>query len=178
MTNHMVREAFHKGWENQWQVCEDLGIFEEPSGHSKRIGELKIGDIIVADAETFDPDNKIIWRLKDPSPGGWIYVQDAASASEPAPVRGPKTCVPVTEAIDKALKAGTTYWKVRGKKGTIVRGGKDMDSAQLEIIPLGSVCSIVESATLGDGKVRCRITEPIAGWISRDVADRWYKETK
>ena len=38
-----------------------------------------------------------------------------------APVRGPKTAVPLTEAIWTAVQAGTTYWKVKGKKGTIVR---------------------------------------------------------
>ena len=58
------------------------------------------GDIIKADAETFDPDNKIIWRLHADTPvgekGNWMY----------APVRGPKTAVPLNEALliyDKVL---------------------------------------------------------------------------
>ena len=39
-------------------VAEPGGLFEGPSGkHSSRVGALKIGDIIKADAETFDPDN-------------------------------------------------------------------------------------------------------------------------
>ena len=70
----MVREAFNKGFEKKWMICEDGGIFKGPQGrHSDRIGDVTIGQIIIADAETYDPDNKIIWRLVDPTPGGWIY---------------------------------------------------------------------------------------------------------
>ena len=58
------------------------------------------GDVIKADAETFDPDNKIIWRLHADTPtgekGNWMY----------APVRGPKTAVPLNEALLKRVEEG------------------------------------------------------------------------
>jgi hypothetical protein len=82
MTNQMARDSFNKGWEQKWMIAEDGGIFEGPSGgHSERIGEVKIGDIICADAETFDPDNKIIWRLKSPIPGALTHVGNRSSIS-------------------------------------------------------------------------------------------------
>ena len=68
------------------------------------------GDIIKADAETFDPDNKIIWRLHADTPvgekGNWMY----------APVRGPKTAVPLNEALLKRVEEGVKFYKVNGKK--------------------------------------------------------------
>ena len=91
--NKKTRHRFTKAFDHKWMVAEPGGLFEGPSGkHSSRVGELKIGDIIKADAETFDPDNKIIWRLHADTPtgekGNWMY----------APVRGPKTAVPLNEA--------------------------------------------------------------------------------
>lgn len=163
----MVREAFNKGFEKKWMICEDGGIFKGPQGrHSDRIGDVTIGQIIIADAETYDPDNKIIWRLVDPTPGGWIY----------APVRGPKTAVPMTEETLKIATAGTTFWKVKGKKGTIVRAGQTIDSEQVQIIPAASVCHCVEEKTLEDGKERIRITVPCEGWVTKSQVDRWYLE--
>ena len=164
MTNQMARDAFTKGFENKWMVCEDAGIFAEPSGkHSERIGELKVGDIIEAEAETFDPDNKVIWRLVSPQKGGWIY----------APVRGPKTCVPLTEENLK-LAENTTFWKVTGKKGTIVRKDKELDSEQVQIIPKDTVCHVVGSETLESGKERFKITKPVEGYITAAQVTKWY----
>lgn len=167
MTNQMQREAFQKGFENKWMVCEDGGIFEGPSGaHSKKIGDVHIGDVICADAETFDPDNKIIWRLKSPIEGGWIY----------APVRGPKTCVMLTEKTFALTEKGVTFYKVKGKKGTIVRADKAMDSDQVEIIPKDAVCHVIEEAVLDDGKERFKINAPVEGWVTKSQVTRWYIE--
>mmetsp|Transcript_21650 Transcript_21650/g.69720 ORF Transcript_21650/g.69720 Transcript_21650/m.69720 type:complete len:166 (+) Transcript_21650:81-578(+) len=164
MTNQMQREAFTKGFENKWMVCEDGGIFLEPSGkHSERIGELKVGDVVEADAETFDPDNKVIWRLKAPMEG-WIY----------APVRGPKTCVPLTAETLKLTQDGVKFYKVTGKKGTIVRAEKELDSEQVKIIPQDSVCYVVDEATLDSGKERFKINKPVEGWITQSQVTRWY----
>jgi len=169
MTNQMEREAYTKGFQNKWMVCEDGGIFEGPSGkHSTKIGEVKIGDVIEADAETFDPDNKVIWRLKSPSAGGWIY----------APVRGPKTCVPLTENTYKLVQEGVTFYSVNGKKGTIVRKEKELESDQVEIIPKDSVCHVVEEATLEGGKQRFRIVSPVAGWVTKTQVTRTVIEGK
>mmetsp|Transcript_13134 Transcript_13134/g.39695 ORF Transcript_13134/g.39695 Transcript_13134/m.39695 type:complete len:169 (-) Transcript_13134:621-1127(-) len=165
MTNQMAREAFTKGFENKWMVCEEGGIFDGPSGmHSERIGELSIGDIIEADAETFDPDNKVIWRLKSPKEGGWIY----------APVRGPKTCTPLSEETLKIAASGVTFWRVTGKKGTIVRKDKELDSDQVQIIPKDAVCFVVDEATLENGKERFKITKPVDGWITKAQVAKWY----
>lgn len=163
MTNQMQREAFQKGFENKWMVCEDGGIYEGPSGsHSAKIGDVHVGDVICADAETFDPDNKIIWRLKE---GGWIY----------APVRGPKTCVMLTEKTYELTKK-VTFWKVKGKKGTIVRADKAMDSDQVQIIPQDTVVHVVEEETLEDGKERMKINVPVEGWVTKSQVIRWYIE--
>jgi len=125
--------------------------------------------VVVPDAETFDPDNKIIWRLKTPNEGGWLY----------APVRGPKTLVALTAASSKLVDEGVTFYKVTGKKGTIVRAGKDLESDQVEIIPKDAVCHVVEEATLEpSGKERFRIVKPIEGWITKTQVQRWYIEIK
>jgi hypothetical protein len=168
MTNQMVREAFTKGQDYKWMICEDGGIYEGPSGkHSERIGELKIGEMIKADAETFDPDNKIIWRLKEPLEGGWMY----------APVRGPKTAVPMNAETIEAYDKGTRYYKVGGKKGTIVREGKEMDSDKVKIIESGTVVAVEETVTLEDsGKERLRISDPCEGWVTKTQVEIWYKE--
>jgi len=169
MTNQMQRDAFTNAFENKWMVCEDGGIFEGPSGqHSSRIGEVKIGDVVEIDAETFDPDNKVIWRLKQPNEGGWIY----------APVRGPKTCVPLTQATLKLVDDGITFYRVTGKKGTIVRKDKGLDSDQVQIIPKDSVCHVVEEATLDNGKERFRIVAPVEGWITKTQVQRTVIEAK
>lgn len=125
-----------------------------------------MGDVIEADAETFDPDNKVIWRLKAPKAGGWIY----------APVRGPKTCVPLTQETLKLVENGITFYKVTGKKGTIVRAGKNLDSDQVQIIPQNTVCHVVEEATLDSGKERFRIVAPVQGWITKTQVERSYVE--
>lgn len=159
----MQREAFTKGFENKWMICEDGGIFDGPSGkHSDRIGEVHIGDVIEADAETFDPDNKIIWRLKDPSPGGWIY----------APVRGPRTAVPMSQEKLELVAKGLTFYKVTGKKGTIVRAEKELESEQVQIIPKDAVCHVEEEAVLENGKARFRIVSPVQGWITKTQVER------
>ncbi|CAH0377403.1 unnamed protein product [Pelagomonas calceolata] len=171
MTNQMVREAFTKAFDHKWMVAEPGGLFEGPSGkHSSRVGELKIGDIIKADAETFDPDNKIIWRLHADTPvgekGNWMY----------APVRGPKTAVPLNEALLKRVEDGVKFYKVNGKKGTIVRKEADMSSDKVQIIESGTVVSVVETTELDNGKVRYEIDEPVQGWVTSTQVDRWYKE--
>ena len=172
-------------------VAEPGGLFEGPSGkHSARVGELKIGacsvsrcvarhrrdrrrdagDIIKADAETFDPDNKIIWRLHADTPtgekGNWMY----------APVRGPKTAVPLNEALLKRVEEGVKFYKVNGKKGTIVRKAAAMDSDKVQIIESGTVVSVVATTELENGKVRYEIDEPVQGWVTSTQVDRWYKE--
>ena len=190
MTNQMVREAFTKAFDHKWMVAEPGGLFEGPSGkHSSRVGELKIGvcsvsrgtrrtsrrlcdagDIIKADAETFDPDNKIIWRLHADTPtgekGNWMY----------APVRGHKTAVPLNEALLKRVEAGVKFYKVNGKKGTIVRKEAAMDSDKVQIVESGTVVSVIETTELDNGKVRYKIDEPVAGWVTSTQVDRWYKE--
>lgn len=184
MTNQMVREAFTKAHDYKWMAAEDGGIFEGPSGkHSERIGEIKIGDVVKADAETFDPDNKIIWRLKDTLEGGWIY----------APVRGPKTLVPMNEELlDKIADTENgnqfaKWYKIGGRKGTIVREEKEMDSDKVKVIESDSIVCVREEATLDDGKVRMRIDAiatgnsvddtPLEGWITKnDKVEIWYKE--
>jgi hypothetical protein len=128
------------------------------------------GDIIKADAETFDPDNKIIWRLHADTPtgekGNWMY----------APVRGPKTAVPLNEALLKRVEEGVKFYKVNGKKGTIVRKEADMSSDKVQIIESGTVVAVVATTELDNGKVRYRIDEPIEGWVTSTQVDRWYKE--
>uniref|UniRef100_A0A7S3K1U2 Uncharacterized protein n=1 Tax=Aureoumbra lagunensis TaxID=44058 RepID=A0A7S3K1U2_9STRA len=167
MTNQMQREAFTRGFQNHWMMVEDGDIFEGASGkHSTKIGELKIGDVIEADAETFDPDNRIIWRLKSPKEGGWIY----------APVRGPKTCTALTEDTYKLVQQGVTFYKVTGKKGTIVRKDKELDSEQVSIIPQNSLCHVIGEATLDSGKARFQINQPVEGWITQTQVKRWYIE--
>lgn len=159
----MQRESYVKGFQNKWMICEEGGIFEGPSGqHSDRIGDVHVGDLIEADAETFDPDNKVIWRLKNPSPGGWIY----------APVRGPRTAVPMTEAKLELVSKGLTFYKVTGKKGTIVRAAKELESDQVQIIPKDTVCHVVEEAVLESGKARFRIVSPVEGWITKTQVER------
>ena len=122
--------------------------------------------MIKADAETFDPDNKIIWRLKEPLEGGWMY----------APVRGPKTAVPMNEETIAMHDRGVTFYKVGGKKGTIVREGKELDSEKVKIIESGTVVAVEEEATLDSGKERFRISEPCEGWVTKTQVERWYKE--
>ena len=100
----------------------------------------------------------------------------SADADAQAPVRGPKTAVPMTEETLKIATAGTTFWKVKGKKGTIVRAGQTIDSEQVQIIPAASVCHCVEEKTLEDGKERIRITVPCEGWVTKSQVDRWYLE--
>jgi hypothetical protein len=128
------------------------------------------GDIIKADAETFDPDNKIIWRLHADTPtgekGNWMY----------APVRGPKTAVPLNEALLKRVEEGVKFYKVNGKKGTIVRKAAAMDSDKVQIIESGTVVSVVATTELDNGKVRYEIDEPVQGWVTSTQVDRWYKE--
>ena len=183
MTNQMVREAFTKAWDHKWMCCEDGGLFEGPYGqHSERVGELHVGDIIKADAETFDPDNKIIWRLHKDTPSGqagnWMY----------GPVRGPKTAVPLTEALLKRVESGVKWYKVNGKKGTILRKEAAMASDKVQIVESGSVLAVCETKELEDGKVRYRVEgvladretkvedERIEGWVTATQVDRWYKE--
>ena len=61
-----------------------------------------------------------------------------------------------------------------GKKGTIVRKDKELDSEQVDIIPQNSVCHVVAEATLDSGKERFQITKPVQGWITKTQVTRWY----
>ena len=62
-----------------------------------------------------------------------------------APVRGPKTAVPLNEALLKRVEEGVTFYKVNGKKGTIVRKEADMSSDKVQIIESGTVEKFIPS---------------------------------
>ena len=38
------------------------------------------------------------------------------------------------------------------------------------------VVAVVETTELDNGKVRYKIDEPVAGWVTSTQVDRWYKE--
>ena len=146
-------------------------LFEGPSGkHSSRVGELKIGDIIKADAETFDPDNKIIWRLHADTPvgekGKWMY----------ALLFGPEDRGPAQRALLKRVEEGVKFYKVNGKKGTIVRKEAAMDSDKVQIIESGTVVGVVATTELDNGKVRYKMDDLYAGWVRPRRSTAWYKE--
>ena len=63
-----------------------------------------------------------------------------------APVRGPKTAVPLNEDLVSKVEAGSKWYKVGGRKGTIVREGKEMDSEKVKIIESGTVIEVTEEA--------------------------------
>ena len=65
---------------------------------------------------------------------------------------------------------------IRDRKGTIVRKAAAMDSDKVQIIESGTVVSVVETTELDNGKVRYKIDEPVAGWVTSTQVDRWYKE--
>ena len=76
----------------------------------------------------------------------------------------------------KKVDEGATYWKVGGKKGTIVREEKEMDSDKVKIVESGTVVEVMEEATLDNGKERLRVTDPVEGWVTKTQVERWYKE--
>ena len=89
---------------------------------------------------------------------------------------GPKTAVPLNEALLKRVEEGVKFYKVNGKKGTIVRKAAAMDSDKVQIIESGTVVSVVATTELDNGKVRYEIDEPVQGWVTSTQVDRWYKE--
>ena len=63
-----------------------------------------------------------------------------------------------------------TWRKVAGKHGAALREGASLDTAELGTIPTGARCCVEEETTLEDsGKVRCRLSAPIAGWVSKKL---------
>lgn len=76
------------------------------------------------------------------------------------------------------MQEGVTFYRVTGKKGTIVRKEKELDSDQVEIIPKDSVCHVVEEATLDSGKERYKIIAPVKGWVTKTQVERTFIEAK
>ena len=175
--NKRTRHRFTKAFDHKWMVAEPGGLFEGPSGkHSSRVGELKIGDIIKADAETFDARQQDRSRQQDHLEAARGHSDGREGQLDVRAVRGPKTAVPLNEALLKRVEEGVKFYKVNGKKGTIVRKEAAMDSDKVQIIESGTVVAVVATTELENGKVRYRIDEPIEGWVTSTQVDRWYKE--
>ena len=62
------------------------------------------------------------------------------------------------------MEEGVKFYKVNGKKGTIVRKAAAMDSDKVQIVESGTVVSVVATTELENGKVRYEIDEPVQGW--------------
>ena len=63
-----------------------------------------------------------------------------------------------------------------GKKFHSEEIQSEMGKVAYQIVESGTVVSVVETTELDNGKVRYKIDEPVAGWVTSTQVDRWYKE--
>ena len=72
------------------------------------------------------------------------------------------------ESRRRKLYSSPKTLTVSSKNGAVVRLHKALDSAKIAVLEPGATCMADEEAL--DGVVlRCRITEPVRGWLSRKV---------
>ena len=62
------------------------------------------------------------------------------------------------------------YYKVKAKKGLLVREGAGLDTPEVTTLDNGLRITCVEEKTV-DGKVRLRLTQPVCGWASKKLLD-------
>ena len=62
------------------------------------------------------------------------------------------------------------YYKVKAKKGLLVREGAALDTPEVTTLDNGLRITCEEEATV-DGKVRLRLTSPVRGWASKKLMD-------
>ena len=62
------------------------------------------------------------------------------------------------------------YYKVKAKKGLLVREGAALDTPEVTTLDNGLRITCEEEATV-DGKVRLRLTSPVRGWASKKLRD-------
>lgn len=102
------------------------------------------------------------WQLFDVRPLPWStphrYVVE-----DPAPLAAFFTQLATT------LRQTGPY-VVASKKGALVREAIDLDSPQVEVLPTGAVCDVVDVVHPAGGlKPRARIETPVQGWVSLHV---------
>lgn len=81
----------------------------------------------------------------------------------PPPKPKPQPASPSGMAIERA------GFQVIGKRGALVRAGRELDTARVGEIPYGSRVVAVEKGWEKCGGERLRIVDPKAGWVSRKV---------
>ncbi|KAK7253912.1 protein phosphatase 5 [Aureococcus anophagefferens] len=98
-------------------------------------------------------------------------LEAAASSPVPAPAPPPAPTAPApTEPMDDAPTessgaAAPTTWRVKGKRGVLVREAVSLDSALVGELPHGALVELFDEAS-AVVSARLRIVAPVDGWVT------------
>ena len=72
-----------------------------------------------------------------------------------------------TRKARKGESATAEDFVVRGRLGALVREGREMTSPEVTMLATDTVVQVVETKTIVNNVLRCRLISPVRGWCSR-----------